>query len=85
LDNDPPPRLWKLYIDGSSTKDESGAILMIESLAESGTSTPMFKASNNEVEYEALIARVELCYTAGATRSEHSLTSNWWLASSRGI
>jgi len=26
----------------------------------------IFKASNNEVEYEALIARVELCYTAGA-------------------
>ena len=26
----------------------------------------MFRASNNEVEYEALIAGVELCYTARA-------------------
>ena len=26
----------------------------------------MFKASNNEAEYEALIAGVELCYTVGA-------------------
>jgi len=26
----------------------------------------MFKASNNEAEYEALIARIELCYTTGA-------------------
>jgi len=26
----------------------------------------MFKASNNEAEYEALIAGVELCYTTGA-------------------
>ena len=25
----------------------------------------MFKASNNEAEYEALIVRIELCYTAG--------------------
>jgi len=26
----------------------------------------MFKTSNNEAEYEALIARIELCYTVGA-------------------
>jgi len=26
----------------------------------------MFNASNNEAEYEALIARTGLCYTAGA-------------------
>ena len=26
----------------------------------------MFKASNNEAEYEALIAGIELCHTAGA-------------------
>jgi len=26
----------------------------------------MFKASNNEAEYEALVAGIELCYTAGA-------------------
>jgi len=25
----------------------------------------MFKASNNEAEYEALVAEIELCYTAG--------------------
>ena len=26
----------------------------------------IFKASNNEAEYEALIARIEFCYMAGA-------------------
>jgi len=30
----------------------------------------MFKASNNETEYEALIAGIELCYTAGADSAQ---------------
>jgi len=60
---------WHLYVDGSSTKDGSGAGLIIESPA--GTRYEhalkfMFKASNNEAEYEALVAGLELCYTAGA-------------------
>jgi len=61
--------VWSLYVDGFSTKDGSGANLIIE--------TPhggkhehalkfMFKASNNEAKYKALIAGIELCYTAEA-------------------
>ena len=59
----------RLYVDGSSTKDGSGADLIIES--PTGTRYElalkfMFKASNNEAKYEALIVGIERCYTAGA-------------------
>jgi len=68
-DNELYPRPWSLYADGSSTKDESGAGLIIESpdgeRYEHTLKFP-FKASNNEAAYEAFIAGVELCYTAGA-------------------
>jgi len=62
-------RPWHLYVDSSSTKDGSGADLIIKSPA--GTRYEhalkfMFRASNNEAEYEALVVGLELCYTAGA-------------------
>ena len=65
-----------LYVDNSSTKDESGANLIIESLTEvwhKHTLKFIFKASNNEAKYEALIAGIELCTLRGWTQSKHSL------------
>jgi len=62
------PSLGNLYIDGSSTKDGSGAGHIIESSVGDRYEHAlkfMFKASNNEAEYEALITGIELCYTAG--------------------
>jgi len=62
------PRPWKLYVDDSSTKGGNGAGLIIESPTRARYEHAlkfMFKASNNEAEYEALVARIELCYTAG--------------------
>ena len=56
-------------MDGSSTKAGSGADLIIESSwgeRHEHALKFMFKASNNEDEYEALIAGIELCYTAVA-------------------
>ena len=58
-----------LYVDGLLTKDGSGADLIIESptgVRYKHTFKFMFKLSNNEAEYEALIAGIELCYTTGA-------------------
>jgi len=55
-------------MDDSSTKDGSGADLIIKNPQgewHEHTLKFMFRASNNEAEYEALIAGVELCYTAG--------------------
>ena len=63
------PPTWNLYVDGSSTKDGSGASKIIKSPQGEHHEHAlkfMFKASNNEAVYEALIAGVELCYTAGA-------------------
>jgi len=63
------PQPWHLYVDGSSTKDDSRAGLIIESpigVRYEHALKFTFKASNNEAEYEALVARIELCYTAGA-------------------
>jgi len=65
----PSLRTWNLYVDGSSTKNGSGAGLVIESPSgerHGHTLKFTFKASNNEAECEAMIAGIELCYTAGA-------------------
>ena len=67
--HDPPPRPWNLYVYGSSTKDRSGAGLIIERPGGERHEHAlkfMSKASSNEAEYEALIARIELCYTGRA-------------------
>ena len=72
-------------MDDSSTKDGSGADLIIENPNEEWHEHALkfiFKASNNEVEYKALIAGVKLCYTVGADSVQRSLTPNWGLASS---
>jgi len=63
------PRPWNLYVDSSSTKDGSGAGLIIESPTGARYEHAlkfMFKASNSEAEYEALITGIELCYTVRA-------------------
>ena len=51
-----PPHSWNLYVDGSFTKDGGGADLIIKSPQGEWNEHAlkfMFKASNNEVEYEA--------------------------------
>jgi len=67
VEKESQPRPWHLYVDGSSIKDGSGASLIIESPTGARYEHAlkfMFKASNNEGEYEALVAGLELCYTA---------------------
>ena len=75
---------WNLYVDGSSTKDGSGVGLIIERPTEVWHEHAlkfMFKASNHEAEYEALIAGIELCYTARADSvqafSDSQLVVSW--------
>ena len=56
-------------MEGSSNKDGSAARLIIQTPQgeqHEHTLKFMFKASNNEAEYEALIAGMELCYTTRA-------------------
>ena len=68
-DNNAPLSPWNLYVDGSSTKDRSGAGLIIKSPSDQRYEHAlkfMFKASNNEAEYKTLITGIELCFTADA-------------------
>ena len=56
-------RLWKLYVDGSSNENGAGAGLMLISLEGHNIHYAVrfrFPASNNEAEYEALIAGLKL-------------------------
>jgi len=72
-EGDSCPCPWNLSVDRSSTKDGNGAGLIIESPTGAQYEHAlkfMFKASNNEAEYEAVVAGTELCYTAGADSSQ---------------
>ena len=64
-----PTSSYNLYVDDLSTTDRSGAGLIIETPHGERNEHAlkfMFKASNNEAEYEALISGIELCYMEGA-------------------
>jgi len=60
---------WVLYVDGSATSERSGVGLIVvlpEGHVHEHVLKFLFKASNNEVEYEALLAGMDLCYALGA-------------------
>ncbi|XP_057758264.1 uncharacterized protein LOC130978933 [Arachis stenosperma] len=62
---------WNLYVDGSSNKAGSGAGVILES--DQGTQLElslwfMFPASNNQAEYEALLAGLKLAREVGAQK-----------------
>ena len=57
-----PPK-WRLYVDGSSNENGSRARLMLISPENNHISSALrftFKTSNNEEEYEALLAGLRL-------------------------
>ncbi|XP_022007659.1 uncharacterized protein LOC110906908 [Helianthus annuus] len=62
---------WKLYTDGSSSGKGSGAGLMLISLDEIRMMYVLrfdFECSNNEAEYEALLAGLRMAQSMGAAR-----------------
>ena len=59
----PARELWKLYVDGSSNENGSGVGIILITPAGSRFHFALrfsFKASNNEVEYEALLAGLRI-------------------------
>ncbi|XP_071928199.1 uncharacterized protein [Coffea arabica] len=63
------PSLWTLYVDGSSNGDGSGAGLLLEGPQGEVCSYALrfgFPATNNEAEYETLIAGLQLARRLGA-------------------
>lgn len=67
-DHDP---IWTLYVDGSSNQSRSGAGLVLTTPQNDELEYAIrfnFKASNNEVEYEALIAGLSIAKELKATK-----------------
>nr|XP_027089516.1 uncharacterized protein LOC113710608 [Coffea arabica] len=63
------PQRWTLHVDGSSNSEGSGASLLLEDPQEEICSYALrfdFAASNNEAEYEAVIAGLQLARKLGA-------------------
>ncbi|KAL0445525.1 UNVERIFIED_CONTAM: hypothetical protein Slati_1680400 [Sesamum latifolium] len=62
-------QVWLLHVDGSSTIQGSGAGIVIISSQDEDLEFAIkfgFKASNNEVEYEALVIGMRMAHEAGA-------------------
>ncbi|XP_074347421.1 uncharacterized protein LOC141686276 [Apium graveolens] len=62
---------WKLYVDGSSTVERSGAGLILispEGFNIQQAITFAFKAMNNQAEYEALISGLKLAKSLGISK-----------------
>ncbi|KAL0373592.1 UNVERIFIED_CONTAM: hypothetical protein Sradi_3274900 [Sesamum radiatum] len=60
---------WLLHVDGSSTTQGSGAGIVITTPQGEDLEFAIkfdFKASNNEVEYEALVTGMKMAHEAGA-------------------
>lgn len=74
----PPPKedLWVLFVNISFNKDGSGAGLIINAFMEDKYEHAfkfMFKASNDNAKYEALIAEIKLCYSTCMTYFDSQL------------
>ncbi|XP_068483117.1 uncharacterized protein [Phaseolus vulgaris] len=73
-----PDATWILYVDGSSSKGGGGAGVVLEgpgSLCIEQSLRFDFKASNNQAEYEALIAGLLLAKDMGARKFECKIDS----------
>ena len=64
-------QVWKVYVDGSATMNGCGAGIICESPEGDKFEYALrfkFQASNNEAEYEALLAGLRMCKAAGARK-----------------
>ncbi|XP_004306173.1 PREDICTED: uncharacterized protein LOC101308901 [Fragaria vesca subsp. vesca] len=70
---EPPAQLWRLFVDGSVTRNKSGAGIILETpdgFKHEYALEFQFKASNNATEYEALIGGLQLARDVGVERVE---------------
>ena len=64
---------WKLWVDGSSNTHGSGAGIVVKTPEGDSVECALrfdFKATNNQAEYEALIAGLKVCTALGADEVE---------------
>nr|KYP69046.1 hypothetical protein KK1_022696 [Cajanus cajan] len=65
------PQVWTLHVDGSSNSKGDGAGIILEGPNEVALEKALkfgFKVTNNQAEYEALLARLRLDHNLGARR-----------------
>ncbi|XP_004296100.1 PREDICTED: uncharacterized protein LOC101308660 [Fragaria vesca subsp. vesca] len=70
---DPPAPLWKLFVDGSVTRNKSGTRIILETpdgFKHEYALEFQFKTSNNAAEYEALIGGLQLAGDIGVENVE---------------
>ncbi|XP_004297908.1 PREDICTED: uncharacterized protein LOC101304089 [Fragaria vesca subsp. vesca] len=70
---EPPAQLWRLFVEGSVTRNKSGAGIILETpdgFKHEYALEFQFKASNNAAEYEALIGGLQLARGIGVERVE---------------
>ncbi|XP_074573354.1 uncharacterized protein LOC141829727 [Curcuma longa] len=75
-----PKEDWKVYVDGSSTTQgsEVDVLLISPQGEESWLSVRLhFRASNNEAEYEAMLASLQAAKWAGEARVQLYSDSSW--------
>jgi len=63
------PTEWVLYVDGSSNKNACGVGVVLEGLGDLLIEQALqvaFKATNNQAEYEAILAGLNLAHDLGA-------------------
>ncbi|XP_042396478.1 uncharacterized protein LOC121986585 [Zingiber officinale] len=71
VQNPEPEAVWKIYMDGSSTQQGSGIGILLISPQEERMQLSIrmdYRATNNEVEYEALIADLQVARCVGAIK-----------------
>ncbi|XP_021715276.1 uncharacterized protein LOC110683243 [Chenopodium quinoa] len=71
-------QIWKVFVDGSATTTRCGAGFICQFPEGDKFEYALrfqFKASNNEAEYEALLAGLRMCKAAGATKVDVSSDS----------
>ena len=73
--------IWRLSVDGVANSQGSGVGLILTSPNGIDVEYALrfrFQASNNEAEYEAVIARLNLAHSMKADQLEIAVIPNWW-------
>ena len=71
MDEEPDDLTWMLYVNGASSTNGCGAGVILEKEGDIMIEMSIkfnFSVSNNQAEYEALIAGLQLSSNVGATR-----------------
>ena len=79
---------WKVFVNGASNATGAKARILIITLEGIRLEHPFrlgFRASNNEVEHEALLVGLRAVLDMGAREVKVTLIPGWWLTRCRAV